>query len=151
MRGLNDADDFLYATIDVAIWSTCETGIALSASAAATLRPLLRKIFGEISLPGSSSRKLSRANWGGNSRSRSGYLPHPSVGGDDRDIPLETQDSKHPKTQQIRLKNGHDLSRSTSTVGLRDWEHEKDFGDKSSADSTPMGGGILKTVKITQS
>lgn len=42
-----------------------------------------------------------------------------------------------------------DLSRATSSVGLRDWE--KDVDDNNSADSVPTNGGILKTVHITQS
>jgi hypothetical protein len=38
----NDMSEFLYATLDVAIWSAVETGINLATSASATLRPLLR-------------------------------------------------------------------------------------------------------------
>ena len=36
------SQDFLYATIDVAIWSTAETGMGITASSLATLRPLFR-------------------------------------------------------------------------------------------------------------
>lgn len=39
--------DFLFATVDVAIWSCCEEGLAITASACATLQPLLRHFFGE--------------------------------------------------------------------------------------------------------
>lgn len=35
-----DADDFLFATADVAIWSTVEPGIGITAASIATLRPL---------------------------------------------------------------------------------------------------------------
>ena len=41
-----DKDDFLYSTSDVAIWSTVETGLAITAAGVATLRPLLRTFFG---------------------------------------------------------------------------------------------------------
>ncbi|TLD17762.1 uncharacterized protein PgNI_01381 [Pyricularia grisea] len=37
---LLDADDFLYTTADVAIWSTVEPGIGITAASIATLRPL---------------------------------------------------------------------------------------------------------------
>ncbi|KAK3940935.1 hypothetical protein QBC46DRAFT_113282 [Diplogelasinospora grovesii] len=36
--------DFLYATLDIAIWSTIEQGLAITAASLATLRPLLRAI-----------------------------------------------------------------------------------------------------------
>lgn len=46
MNSLTDKDDFLYSTSDVAIWSTVETGLAITAAGVATLRPLLRTFFG---------------------------------------------------------------------------------------------------------
>ncbi|KAH8878809.1 hypothetical protein GQ53DRAFT_834696 [Thozetella sp. PMI_491] len=52
LYSLTDIDDFLYSTSDVAIWSTIETGIGITASAVATLRPLLRTFFGGSSAPG---------------------------------------------------------------------------------------------------
>ncbi|KAH6709527.1 hypothetical protein BKA61DRAFT_614489 [Leptodontidium sp. MPI-SDFR-AT-0119] len=38
-------DDFLFATTDVAIWSTVEPGLGLCAAGGATLRPLFRKFY----------------------------------------------------------------------------------------------------------
>lgn len=144
---MNDIPEFLYSTTDVAIWSTCETGIALAASAAATLRPLLRKVFGELSISGgSSSRKLSQ-NWA-KKPSRSGYLPHPSHQ-DDNEIPLREHIStlgRSESAKQVNVVVEKDLSRSTSRNGSRDWDKD----DNHSADSLPTHG-ILKTVKITQS
>jgi hypothetical protein len=43
---MTNIDDFLYATADVAIWSTVETGLGITAAGFATLRPLLRTFFG---------------------------------------------------------------------------------------------------------
>ena len=37
---MNNENDFLYATTDVAIWSCAETGLSIIASSAATLKPL---------------------------------------------------------------------------------------------------------------
>jgi len=41
----NNQADFLYATVDVAIWSTVEPGIGIVAGCVATLRPLLQLIL----------------------------------------------------------------------------------------------------------
>ncbi|KAF2829370.1 hypothetical protein CC86DRAFT_188779 [Ophiobolus disseminans] len=42
--------DFLYATVDVAIWSDIEQGLAITAGSCATLRPLYRQIAGRLGL-----------------------------------------------------------------------------------------------------
>ncbi|KAH7389399.1 hypothetical protein DE146DRAFT_162211 [Phaeosphaeria sp. MPI-PUGE-AT-0046c] len=143
IKGLNDTGDFLYATIDVAIWSTCETGIGLAASAIATLRPLLRQVLGDTT-NGASEQKRSHA-WGG--PSRSGYMAHSSSKAGDPDIALDTQSSKNP---HIRIANSRDLSPSNSTAGLRDWELEKDSRTKSPGLGSP-DGGITRTIHIQQS
>ncbi|KAF9883015.1 hypothetical protein FE257_004328 [Aspergillus nanangensis] len=38
--------DFLYATVEIALWSNIETGLGITAGSLATLRPLLRHWFG---------------------------------------------------------------------------------------------------------
>ncbi|KAF2621644.1 hypothetical protein BU25DRAFT_482616 [Macroventuria anomochaeta] len=52
---LMDGSDFLYATTDVAIWSTVEPGIGITASSIATLRPLVRHCLWRIGLASASS------------------------------------------------------------------------------------------------
>lgn len=55
---LMDGPDFLYATTDVAMWSTVEPGIGITASSIATLRPLVRHCLwrmGFASAPGHSN------------------------------------------------------------------------------------------------
>lgn len=42
---MTNFSDFLYSTVDVAIWSCSETGISITASCAATLKPLFNKLF----------------------------------------------------------------------------------------------------------
>ncbi|KAF2754468.1 hypothetical protein EJ05DRAFT_142333 [Pseudovirgaria hyperparasitica] len=52
--------DFFFATVDIAIWSTFEPGIAIAAASAATCRPLLKSLLlklGFKSEPGSVKRK----------------------------------------------------------------------------------------------
>ncbi|KAL6703667.1 hypothetical protein ACN47E_009441 [Coniothyrium glycines] len=47
---LMNGPDFLYATTDVAIWSTVEPGIGITAGCIATLRPLVRHCFWRMGL-----------------------------------------------------------------------------------------------------
>ncbi|KAL9563843.1 hypothetical protein ACKAV7_012015 [Fusarium commune] len=56
LYSLTDIDDFLYSTSDLAIWSTVETGFAITTSAVATLRPLLRNYLGHSSSAHSSGK-----------------------------------------------------------------------------------------------
>jgi hypothetical protein len=70
LETLKNKSDFLYATTDIAIYSVAETGLAITASCAATLRPLFRNFF--------SSTNRSRAAdgpWPSSSNpSRAGYF-----------------------------------------------------------------------------
>ncbi|OAG18772.1 hypothetical protein CC77DRAFT_965771 [Alternaria alternata] len=146
INGLNDIPDFLYSTIDVAIWSTCETGIGLATSAAATLRPLLRQVFGDMSTHDSTSRKHSRM-WNSGHPSRSGYREHASRN-TENDIQLSSHDSKH-HNHTVHVVGGDGSSPSGSTIELnKEWEQDKDSGP---TDAGAAGHkGIMRTVKITQ-
>ncbi|KAF2706161.1 hypothetical protein K504DRAFT_447889 [Pleomassaria siparia CBS 279.74] len=50
IRSLTNGPDFLWATKDVAIWSTVEPGIGITASSMATLRPLLQSLMHRLGL-----------------------------------------------------------------------------------------------------
>jgi hypothetical protein len=67
---MTDKADFLYATSYVGILSTCENGIGLTTSAAATLRPLFRRFLGGSQL-GSTPAEVSN-QWPSNP-ARAGY------------------------------------------------------------------------------
>lgn len=58
--------DFLYRTTDVAIWTTVEVGVGITAGNLATLRPLFQKFLAYTGLQSSSngatSQKMSRRN-----------------------------------------------------------------------------------------
>ena len=51
--------DFLYATVDIAIWSDIEQGLAVTAGSLATLRPLWRLLSSRIGLVSSTPSKPS--------------------------------------------------------------------------------------------
>ncbi|KAK8100499.1 hypothetical protein PG999_010873 [Apiospora kogelbergensis] len=71
LYSLTDVDDFLYSTSDVAIWSTVETGIAITTAGFATLRPLFRTVFGlGSSAPGAGTSARQQGYLKTNSRSR---------------------------------------------------------------------------------
>ncbi|CAO2655567.1 Nn.00g043700.m01.CDS01 [Neocucurbitaria sp. VM-36] len=58
---LFDGPDFLYATTDIAIWSTVEPGIGITAACIATLRPLVQQCLWRIGL-GSAPRDRRSGN-----------------------------------------------------------------------------------------
>lgn len=64
--------DFLYATVDIAIWSDIEQGLAITAGSLATLRPLWRQVsssfgFANSSIPfgGSKPSGMRTPQWKG--------------------------------------------------------------------------------------
>ncbi|KAK6222612.1 hypothetical protein LQW54_000792 [Pestalotiopsis sp. IQ-011] len=62
LYSLTDISDFLYSTADVAIWSTVETGLGITAACVATLRPLLKTFFGGSSARGNGTSARA-AGW----------------------------------------------------------------------------------------
>ncbi|KAH7323157.1 hypothetical protein B0I35DRAFT_499896 [Stachybotrys elegans] len=86
LYSLTDIDDFLYSTVDVAIWSTVETGLGITASGVATLRPLLKMFFGGgSSAPGhgSSARVWRRT---GSGHRNAGYIRSGTNNGETFDL-----------------------------------------------------------------
>jgi hypothetical protein len=56
VKSLNNTEDFLYATIEVAIWSSCELGLGMTAANCATLRPLFRRLLPSLGFQSSGGR-----------------------------------------------------------------------------------------------
>ncbi|KAF2167879.1 hypothetical protein M409DRAFT_53830 [Zasmidium cellare ATCC 36951] len=65
--------DFLYNTVGVAIWTTVEVGVGITAGCLATLRPLIRMAFDRLGVGSSSNRKYRPS--GGQPHSRSRMTP----------------------------------------------------------------------------
>ncbi|KAH7093331.1 hypothetical protein FB567DRAFT_172568 [Paraphoma chrysanthemicola] len=74
---LMDGPDFLYATTDVAIWSTVEPGIGIVAGSIACLRPLFRLWFWRLGLADAPRDRRSQTYYPSNSgqkrKDRRGY------------------------------------------------------------------------------
>ncbi|OQD91101.1 hypothetical protein PENANT_c001G02295 [Penicillium antarcticum] len=138
--------DFLYATIEIAIWSNIETGLGITAGSLATLRPLLRVWMGSRSDPNYSSGFP-----GARSRSASRQL-----GGQDRPFPLGSLDD----SVQSRLRPDK-LAVTVTTIKS---QRDLDGGSLSPSSSEErltidrpsprLGGdiglGIHRTFEVTQ-
>ncbi|KAF2083835.1 hypothetical protein K490DRAFT_76255 [Saccharata proteae CBS 121410] len=74
IKGMVSHSDFLWTTVDMAIWSTIEPGIGITAACIATLRPLLQHFFHHSGL--STAERTNTNNFGG-TKSRVGYIRSP--------------------------------------------------------------------------
>ncbi len=160
---LSDVDDFLYATTDVAIWSCLETGIGITASCAATLRPLFKEFFNRSKLLGGTS---SKDGVRGTSRWRSGvagrYIRSGS-GARNEDFDLRDDIGAGTGVKTIidasgspeDSLDGKDLNRSNSARGRGMWGNSKSrLTETGSEEDFEFGGGdemgIRKTVVSTR-
>jgi hypothetical protein len=71
-------DDFLFATTDVAIWSTVEPGLGIVAAGAVTLRPLFRTFYA-LSTRNKSSNPLA-ASKSKHSKLKNSHMPNNGFG-----------------------------------------------------------------------
>ncbi|PQE17462.1 hypothetical protein CJF32_00008691 [Rutstroemia sp. NJR-2017a WRK4] len=138
---LSEVNDFLYATVDVAIWSTCETGIGITVCSLATLRPLFKSFFNRSKLFGSSSRKNTSAGF---PDPEGGYIKQKDTGG-----PL----SKH----DVKLRSDLPFQAGVTTV-IGSGQQKHDDGDSDSSGSerriiineNPEGDGAGRDSKLGQ-
>jgi len=104
IKVLTITDDFLYATTDVAIWSTVEAGLGVVAASAYTLRPLFRSLLAVTSRVHHGSYATAKGANGGTYRNNP--TSHPSRAGNSSashaqdqpshlDIPLRQDPSSH--------------------------------------------------------
>lgn len=164
--------DFLYSTTDVAIWSTVEPGIGITAAAMATLRPLFRtflsrsKLFGSSTNPSGShhawpsSRKPGRSGY---FRSGSG-LKHGAeelgLRGDiAKGVGVTTviEGTNSPDNGDEEMGRSGKIKRSGSKNVLRKNLSETHLRDDSSEEFLPVQkpdagwGGVRKTTEVRTS
>lgn len=92
-------DDFLFATTDVAVWSTVEPGLGLVAAGGATLRPLFRSFY----------------NLSSNRRS----VTHPYLPSNPRSKSHISSPSSMNRQESIRLRDDIVDPRGTVTSAMR--------------------------------
>jgi hypothetical protein len=160
-------DDFLYSTTDVAIWSTVEPGIGITAAAMATLRPLFRTFLSRSKLFGSSTRSRGASNaWPASKKGNwGGYIRSEGVQRD-TELGLRNDIAKGAgitttikSTSRLNYgENGTVQSkipkRSGSDRALRWNERERDLKDDSSEEFLPVQNlnvdwtGVRKTTEV---
>ena len=133
--------DFLYATTNVGILSTSEIGIGITASAAATLRPLCRRFLGHTQL-GSVPVELSH-QWPSN-HTREGYSRnreggHSSANEEHIGVTTEIKTQRH-STHELEnagrnVEAGNRAGRSIVNSPVK-W-HAGELEDASIGDSRP--------------
>lgn len=154
-------DDFLYATTDVAIWSTSETGIGIAASCFATLRPLFRTFFARSKLMGGTSSQGGSSPWPASNGLRQGYI---RSGSNTRpeDFALRSDIKKDAGITTVigsdgdleRLEKGSRSKRTSMGPSSppRGWNDNEDrLVETSSEDEERLwGSGIKKTTVLSQ-
>lgn len=145
IKVLSLTDDFLFATTDVAVWSTIESGLGIIACGGATLRPLFKKFYGLT------SSKNATAPTGG--RSRMGYMRGNDDGGVLELRPKNNQSMKNSSqvgVTTIRSPFAEEGERDSvgewsktgikvkKTVDVQTSQHE---GEGWISDASSMGGG----------
>lgn len=151
LHTLTDIDDFLYSTADVAIWSTVETGIGITASAVATLRPLLRMFGKGSSAPGhgTSARQWHRTGSGANAN---GAFELADQGG--KRIGVTTvidhgTDNEHNLEDQKHM-NDNTSEDSDSAMRIDNWNSSQSNLADRSEDQTRPGWNITVKKSVVQ-
>jgi hypothetical protein len=166
LYSLTDIGDFLYSTSDVAIWSTVETGLGITAAAVATLRPLLRNFLGTGSSAeggGNSARPWQRT---GSNHPTGGYLRSHGVEGGEEAFDLHDNAGKRigvttiidhgedGKAGDSSFKRSSRSEESDSVKELRnDWNssHSDIAGaDKNGQPRPEKGWNVLVKKTVTQ-
>ncbi|KAL6809507.1 hypothetical protein V8C40DRAFT_259173 [Trichoderma camerunense] len=149
--------DFLWATTDIAIWSTTEQGLAITAGSLATLRPLFRKIAAKLGwstmrstgdVPGGSA---SNRNTTGRSKKKGSRDPF-SLATFNRNEDDDEEARNLSEDGQIKLVNGYQGGfQTTITAGPKSvWKPKGRGGDNESEEELRMEGSKVKSFLITE-
>ncbi|TVY81540.1 hypothetical protein LSUE1_G001882 [Lachnellula suecica] len=153
--------DFLYSTTDVAIWSTVEPGIGITASAMATLRPLFRTFLARKKLFGGSTgaKDLESPGWHNSDRpARGGYFRSgDNLKPGSEELGLRSDIARGVGvTTVIKSLNSEESAKTRSRKGSLKWSGNADpLNDNSSEEFLPMqtngDWGVRKTTLVTTS
>lgn len=152
VKDLANQADFLYATTDVAIWSTSETGIGIAASSLATLRPLFRNFFRSTRL-GTTVPDPSN-NWP-NNEARAGYVRSGSKEEGDGVQAFRMRDDigKNQGVRTViagRQDTEIEASNDKESGGKRCWNWNRaESRLRESSSDEELGRGITKTMDVT--
>lgn len=153
VRILSVTDDFLFTTLDIAIWSTVEPGLGICAASAASLRPLFRNFYALSTRDGTASKtpKYATFNTHGSAwrNSRHGYVKNIDAGGSRSAASenLELDDCVGRSGTRSKITGGG-LGTKACQKGL--WNTSQTRVSESSEDNI-KGIQIDKTVEIIRS
>ncbi|GJC90371.1 satratoxin biosynthesis SC1 cluster protein 4 [Colletotrichum liriopes] len=140
--------DFLYATVDIAIWSTTEQGLAITAGSLATLRPLFRLVGyrlgftsmgpsqlhdSERNAPSAMGGKLKNVSNSSSSHQRRGPFSLTTFMSKDDVESHEMSSGESDRNQQQRTSSKR--ARGWESTGRRDNESETELTFEASKES----------------
>ncbi|KAK1986841.1 hypothetical protein LZ30DRAFT_240947 [Colletotrichum cereale] len=150
--------DFLYATVDIAIWSTTEQGLSITAGSLATLRPLFRLVGHRLGLtsmgPSHDSERGDPSGMGGkakdisnasSSRQRHGPLSLTTFMAKD-DVDSHEMVNCDPD-RSLQQKASSKRARAWESTGRRDNESETELTFEASKESE---GSDRENITVVQ-
>ncbi|KAF2873339.1 hypothetical protein BDV95DRAFT_338719 [Massariosphaeria phaeospora] len=150
--------DFLYDTVDIAIWSDTEQGLAITAGSLATLRPLYRLISERLGLSTSSTSPKGASgrespDWyrtaSTNKRKRSGPFSLLTLTRPDRSRQSDDEEYGICELPPIHLRNDliEDSAEERSAKGFQSWKIQ--VGEDGSQENlTKVMGGITRQTDV---
>ena len=126
IKQIATSSDFLFATVDIAIWSALEIGTGIPACCLVTLRPLFRSYFGATN--NTNDRAGSNMPSGGAFRGGNGYQKQEGSGGKQGSVPMKPLSAV---TTTI-VSNDNNSRANTS------WMKKKGASSDSSSDEQPL-------------
>ncbi|KAL7916825.1 hypothetical protein GGI35DRAFT_49796 [Trichoderma velutinum] len=151
--------DFLWATIDIAIWSTTEQGLAITAGSLATLRPLFRQIASKLgwstmgshmpSIGEGPNGSMSNRETTGRSKKRSRDPFSLATFNRHED---DDEEARPLENGQLKLVDGYTGSfQTTITAGPKSvWKSKGHRGESESEEELRMEGSKVKSFLITE-
>ncbi|KAK2775133.1 integral membrane protein [Colletotrichum kahawae] len=140
---LLNGDDFLWATTDVALWSTVEPGIGITAASLATLRPLWQLVWYRAGLKSQAPRAVA---WRERLQGKPSYVRSDESGGRPRQARFRLSDVDAP-LEEIEAGIQAEIQAEFDAAELPRIHHPGDDAATSSAPS--RRSGLSKTFDLS--
>ncbi|KAM6513936.1 hypothetical protein FALCPG4_015127 [Fusarium falciforme] len=153
--------DFLWAMLDIAIWSTTEQGLAVTAGSLATLRPLLRLLGHKLGISASgpsvlkdTDQPIGSGRFGGNSKGTNGSgNKHRSLFSLTTFTRQDDQDGHGGDSQAVYPRENHYDRQSSLEKGASVWRSRGNADNESEEELTGRDQGASgdpqRIVKVT--
>jgi hypothetical protein len=153
------SDDFLYATVDIAIWSDIEQGLAITAGSLATLRPLYRVVVARLGWTQTSTRPLKESGGrpyepsgvSGSKQKRSGPFSLVTL---TRNNGSTSEEYGLGNTKSIKLRDDlidEENGMSRSDMVFASWRNQAGDNSEEDLNRKLSSGGITRQTDLYQS